>query len=109
VKRVLIIALLVSFVIGTLSLSAIAADQDKDKIQRSSSDALLGWTEIPKTIAKVTKDTDNPLFGITIGLVKGVLNAFARTVSGIADVATLHKPDLEKTVDPKMIKSSQTK
>ena len=86
-KKIAIYALLISVVIGTLSLSALAAEQGK--LERAAKNTALGWTEIPKAITKVTKDTDNPFMGLTVGLLKGIANAFARTTSGLADVVTL--------------------
>ena len=99
----LICALLVCITISTLSLSAIAEDKEQDKLQKTTGNVLLGWTEIPKAVAAVTKDSDNPFLGITVGLLKGIANAFARTVSGAADVVTLHKKDQEEVIKPSMI------
>ncbi len=102
-KKMLICALLVCITISTLSLSAIAEDKEQDKLQKTTGNVLLGWTEIPKAVAAVTKDSDNPFLGITVGLLKGIANAFARTVSGAADVVTLHKKDQEEVIKPSMI------
>ena len=102
-KKLLLVALIACIAISTLSLSAIAQDKDKDKLQNTTGNLLLGWTEIPKAVAAVTKDSDNPFLGITVGLLKGIANAFARTVSGVADVATLHKAGQEEIVKPTMI------
>jgi len=108
-KKLVIVALLISFVIGSLSLSAVAEDKvqtavAEDKVQRSTKNLALGWTEIPDAIAKVTKDTDNPFLGLTIGLLKGVANAFARTVSGAAEVITLPASrDTEPAIKDSMV------
>lgn len=106
-KKMLICALLVCVAISTFSLSAMAEDKTKakgkDKVQNTTSNVLLGWTEIPKAVVAVTKDSDNPFLGITVGLLKGIANAFARTVSGVADIATLHKAGQEEVVKPSMI------
>ncbi|MBN1405384.1 MAG: hypothetical protein JW946_02570 [Candidatus Omnitrophica bacterium] len=48
----------------------------------------MGWTEVPNTIVSITKETKNPIIGLTVGTVKGVLNAFARTASGAMDIVT---------------------
>ncbi|MDD5495553.1 MAG: exosortase system-associated protein, TIGR04073 family [Candidatus Omnitrophica bacterium] len=58
------------------------------KAERGVKNILFGWTEIPKSIIQVSRDTKNPIWGITAGTFKGVGKAFPRTVSGIADVAT---------------------
>jgi len=104
-RKFLLVALIACITISTLSLSAMAQDEakDKDKLQNTTGNVLLGWTEIPKAVAAVTKDSDNPFLGITVGLLKGIANAFARTVSGVADVATLHKTGQEEIVKPSMI------
>jgi len=103
VKKLLTVVILACVAISTLSLSALAEDNGKDKLQNTTGNVLLGWTEIPKAVAAVTKDSDNPFLGITVGLLKGIANAFARTVSGVADVATLHKAGQEEVVKPSMI------
>jgi putative exosortase-associated protein (TIGR04073 family) len=63
----------------------------------------LGWTAIPEAITKVTKDTDNPFLGITVGLFKGIANAFARTTSGVADVVTILDPKQEPVIKDEMV------
>ncbi|MFC1807616.1 exosortase system-associated protein, TIGR04073 family [Candidatus Omnitrophota bacterium] len=107
-KKLLIIALLVSFVIGTVSMSALAVEEGKAK--RGAKNTLLGWTEIPKTIMQVTKDTDNPFLGITVGLLKGIANTFARTTSGMADLVTLPSGESEPLMKETMVEvGSETK
>ncbi|MFH1645181.1 MAG: hypothetical protein ABIB11_02055, partial [Candidatus Omnitrophota bacterium] len=70
-KRFIAITMLVCLVITGLSLQAMA----EDRVKRAANNTLLGWTEIPKSITKVTKDSDNPFLGITVGLLKGIANA----------------------------------
>ena len=86
-NKLLISALLVTFVLGAIALPALAKEQGK--MERAAKNTVLGWTEIPKAVTQVTKDTDNPFLGITIGLLKGIANAFARTTSGAADTLAL--------------------
>lgn len=93
-KKFVAIVLLVCLVIIGLSLQAMA----EDRVKRAVKNTLLGWTEIPKSITKVTKDTDNPFLGITVGLLKGIANTFSRTTSGIADVVTLPCPSIDEPV-----------
>ena len=102
-RKILTCALLVCVAISMFSLSAVAQDKEQDKLQNTTGNVLLGWTEIPKAVAAVTKDSDNPFLGITVGLLKGIANAFARTVSGVADVATLHKSGQEEIIKPSMV------
>jgi len=111
VKRAFIFLVIACVAIGTLSISVMAQDRSKavpqantqDKLQNTTGNVALGWTEIPKAVAAVTKDTDNPFLGITVGLLKGIANAFARTVSGVADVVTLHKPGEREIIKPSMV------
>jgi len=58
------------------------------KAERGIKNILFGWVEIPKSIIQVTRDSRNPIWGITGGTLKGVGKALPRTVSGISDVAT---------------------
>ena len=84
-KKLVSMVLLILFVIGAISHSAYA----EDKLKRAASNTALGWTEIPKAVTQVTKDTDNPFLGITVGLLKGIANTFARTASGVVDIVSL--------------------
>lgn len=58
---------------------------------KSAADMFLGWTDIPKSIIEVTKETKNPLWGLTGGTLKGIGKAFPKTVSGTANVVAPHK------------------
>ncbi|MFA5145865.1 MAG: exosortase system-associated protein, TIGR04073 family [Candidatus Omnitrophota bacterium] len=58
------------------------------KAERGIKNILFGWTEIPKSIVQVTKDSKNPFWGITGGTLKGLGKAFPRTVSGVADLVS---------------------
>ena len=112
-KKVALYVLVVCVMLSALSVPVMAASnvqvknkaqvQEKDKIQTVHGNLLLGWTEIPKAIAAVTKDSDNPFLGLTVGLLKGVANAFARTVSGLGDAATLHNPEYKSVIKPSMV------
>jgi len=104
-KRLVITALLISIVLSGLSMSALA----EDKMTRGSKNVALGWTEIPKAITQTTKDTDNPFLGITIGLLKGVANAFARTTSGAVDVITLPAGSGDQAVKDSMVEVPSSK
>jgi len=109
-KRLTITALLICLVLGTLSMPGLAAAEpaDKTKLETIRGNALLGWTEIPKAVAAVTKDSDNPFLGITVGLLKGVMNAFARTISGVGDIVTIHKTDQTEVIKPSMVEIPDT-
>lgn len=66
------------------------------KAERGIKNILFGWTEIPRSIIQVTKDSKNPIWGITGGTLKGLGKAFPRTVSGAADVISFPVADYDK-------------
>lgn len=93
---------------GTTVKSTSAALQHKPgmKLERGAKNILFGWTEIPKSIVQVTKDSKNPIWGVTAGTFKGLGKAFPRTVSGIADVISFPMGDYDKTpVHPDELKT----
>ena len=67
------------------------------KIERGVKNLLFGWTEIPKSVINVTRESKNPIWGITGGALQGLGRAFPRTVSGAADVVSFPIADYEKT------------
>jgi len=107
-KKLIVTAIMLSIIISAFSFSAIAQEEN-DKVVRVKNNVVLGWTEIPDAIVQVTKDTDNPFLGITVGLLKGVLNAFARTTSGLVDAVTIAKPSDTPAVKPSMVEVSAEK
>jgi putative exosortase-associated protein (TIGR04073 family) len=66
------------------------------KAERGVKNILFGWTEIPKSVIQVTRDTKNPIWGLVGGSFKGLGKAFPRTVSGIADVVSFPIADYDK-------------
>jgi len=104
VKRTVVIALLLSFVVCAISVSAMA--QEEDKAKRAAKNIALGWTAIPEAVTKVTKDTDNPFLGITVGLLKGIANASARTTSGVADVVSMPAGTKDSVIKDEMVSVS---
>ena len=66
------------------------------KAERGIRNILFGWTDIPKSIIQVTRDSKNPIWGLTGGTLKGIGKAFPRTVSGIADVVSFPIGDYDK-------------
>ncbi|MFH1665056.1 MAG: exosortase system-associated protein, TIGR04073 family [Candidatus Omnitrophota bacterium] len=57
------------------------------KAERGFNNALFGWTELPKRIVDETK-ASNPIKGLLLGTFQGTCKAFARTVSGLSEIAT---------------------
>ncbi|NQT90765.1 MAG: exosortase system-associated protein, TIGR04073 family [Candidatus Omnitrophica bacterium] len=112
-KKIFVVGLLICFVIGAMSQMAVAqqkAQERGDTVKTTAGNLVLGWTEIPKSIVEVTKDTDNPFLGITAGLLKGIANAFSRTTAGVADVVTLRRSEpLNPIMIPSDSDTSQTK
>ncbi|MFH0732942.1 MAG: exosortase system-associated protein, TIGR04073 family [Candidatus Omnitrophota bacterium] len=106
-KRVVLITLITAIIVGGLTLSATA----EHKLDRGPKNIALGWTEVPNSIVNVTKETDNPLLGITVGLLKGVLNAFARTASGVWDTATfpVNSQGEKPAIKPGMVEAAEGK
>jgi len=87
-RRIFSCALIVLIIISFCSAADAAGKQSAvTKVERGTKNAALGWTEIPKSVLDTTEEK-NVIVGLTVGLLEGVLNAFARTASGIADVAT---------------------
>lgn len=58
------------------------------KLGSSLTNLALGWVEIPKSMIATTNQT-NVLFGISGGLLKGVLHTTGRTLAGALDLLTL--------------------
>lgn len=103
-KRILSSVLIVLIIISFCSAADAAGNKSAvSKIERGSKNAALGWTEIPKSVLDTTKEK-NIIVGLTVGLLEGVLNAFARTASGIADVATAPLGTYDKpAIKPEMV------
>ena len=59
-----------------------------EKAARGVKNILLGWTELPKRIIDITKETNNPIWGLFVGTYEGTLKAVGRTLSGVSDVLT---------------------
>ena len=66
------------------------------KAERGIKNILFGWTDIPKSIIQVTRDSKNPIWGLMAGTLKGVGKAFPRTISGEADLVSFPIADYEK-------------
>ena len=59
-----------------------------EKAARGTKNILFGWTELPKRIVDITKESNNPIWGLFAGTFQGTLKAVARTFSGVVDVVT---------------------
>ena len=81
---------------GTTVKSAALQCKPGMKAERGFKNLLFGWTEIPKSIIQVTRDSKNPFWGLTGGTFKGFGKAFPRTVSGLADIVSFPMGDYDK-------------
>ena len=59
-----------------------------EKAARGTKNVLFGWTEVPKRVVDLTKETNNPIWGVLAGTFQGTLKAVARTISGASDIVT---------------------
>lgn len=101
--------LLVVFIVLSLTTLASAAAKKgvTTKLERGVKNLALGWTEIPKNIVDTSKKK-NALVGVTVGTVKGVLQAFARTISGAFDVVTFPAGNYDRpAVKPAMMSGTK--
>jgi putative exosortase-associated protein (TIGR04073 family) len=102
-KRILSSGLIVLMIMSLCSIAYGAEKSPVTKGERGFKNLVLGWTEIPKSVIDTSKDK-NLLVGCTFGVLKGVVNAFARTVSGTADITTAPIGSYEKQpVKPSMV------
>jgi putative exosortase-associated protein (TIGR04073 family) len=101
---------LIAAMVLSFSTATFAANKESDtKLERGAKNIAFGWTEIPKDILDTSHES-NGVVGITVGTVKGICNAFARTVSGIVDVATFKTGTYEKPIiKPSMISDTKMK
>jgi putative exosortase-associated protein (TIGR04073 family) len=87
-----ILVLIASFCI----LPAVARGDDfashsLHKLGAGLANLALGWLEIPKNMIATANQT-NVLFGISGGLLKGILHTAGRTLAGAADLLTFPLP-----------------
>ncbi len=93
-KKFFAVFCLTVFVLS-MSITVFAADMPQksypagpiQKAERGFGNALFGWTEIPKRIVDISKET-NPIKGLVLGIMQGTGKAFARTASGLGDIVT---------------------
>ncbi|HWP00485.1 MAG TPA: exosortase system-associated protein, TIGR04073 family [Methylococcus sp.] len=67
------------------------ASRTLHKLGTGLANLTLGWVEIPKSMIATTNQT-NVLFGISGGLLKGILHTTGRTLAGALDLLTLPLP-----------------
>lgn len=62
-----------------------------EKLGNGIANVATGILELPKTVI-LTSRSEGPLYGMTIGLIIGVLHTAGRTLSGIVDTVTFLIP-----------------
>lgn len=70
-----------------LSMGAPASADPVEKAARGTINVLTGWLEIPKVVYEDSVN-ENPLFGMTFGILHGAAGAVYRTGSGLIDIVT---------------------
>ena len=103
-RKVIASGLIVLMIMSFCSFAYGAEKQTSySKAERGTRNLVLGWTEIPKSILNTTKEK-NLIAGLTIGTLEGIVNAFARTVSGTVDITTMPMGSYDKpAVKPEII------
>jgi putative exosortase-associated protein (TIGR04073 family) len=71
------------------------------KLANGIANAVGGILEIPKTMI-ITTRTEGPVYGLTVGLMAGILHTLGRTIYGVVDMATFLIPT-EPLVEPDYI------
>ncbi len=62
-----------------------------EKLMNGIVNAATGWVELPKTII-LTSQRDGAPYGLTVGLLTGLIHTVGRTVLGALDAATFFIP-----------------
>ncbi len=73
-------------------------DKVGGKLENGIANAVGGFVEIPRTVM-ITSRSDGPSYGMTVGLLTGILHTLGRTVYGVVDMATFMIPT-KPMIDP---------
>ncbi|MCM8782564.1 MAG: exosortase system-associated protein, TIGR04073 family [Candidatus Omnitrophica bacterium] len=92
---ILVTVFIIEIFLTTMAFAA--SEGATTKLERGAKNLAWGWTEIPKNIVETSKQ-DGAIVGVTVGTVKGMLQAFARTVSGAVDTVTFPAGPHDKPV-----------
>lgn len=71
------------------------------KLGSGAANAVSGLVEIPKNVMIASRE-EGPLYGMTFGLVAGILHTVGRTIYGVLDIATFMIPT-QPLVEPNYI------
>lgn len=110
VKMKTLIGIIAYIILASTAICAFAGADNTDSAtpqqpgsiaSQGAKNALLGWTEIPKSVVSVTNESKNPLTGVTRGALQGIARAFSKTVSGIARMISPSSDDAGRPAMPK--------
>ncbi len=77
------------------------ADAITGKFARGFANATTGWLELPKTVIHESR-AHSMVYGVTIGLLEGVMHTIGRTLTGAAELGTFFVPSPE-VVHPRFV------
>lgn len=103
--RKLVLTLVCFVIISNLIITPCFAQDPMRKLGRGVANTLTGVVEIPRHIYLISKE-ENPLLGMTWGLVKGAAVGLLRTACGIYETITFPIPapaDYEPMIEPEFV------
>ena len=68
-----------------------------NKLDRGVINSATFWLEIPAEVAKVSKE-QNPLMGVTVGVVHGAITSVVRAGTALFDTLTFFAPPYDKPI-----------
>ena len=89
--RKLLTVLVAVAIISSVMVTPCFAQEPMRKLGRGIANALTGVVEIPKKVFLISKN-DNPVLGMTWGLVKGAAVGLLRTAVGVYETVTFPIP-----------------
>ena len=93
-RRIVKLSLILS-ILFLFSSQAVASDsyfsKSSERFVSGIANVATGFMELPKNII-LTSQNEGPIYGVTIGLVMGIMHTVGRTVVGALDVVTFWVP-----------------
>lgn len=103
--RKVFLTLIAVIIIFNLIIAPCFAQDPLRKLGRGLANTLTGVVEIPKKVILISKN-ENPLLGLTWGLIKGAAAGLLRTAAGVYETVTFPIPapaDYEPMVQPEFV------
>ncbi len=72
-----------------------------NKFSRGFANTATGWLELPKYVVNTSK-ASNVAYGISIGLLQGVMHTVGRTLTGVVELGTFFVPN-QPFIHPKYV------